>query len=193
MIMRYLRHNPGWFAPLSVATGTAFIIALLYATYPRSYAIAVETALTIAVVSLSVGALVIYFAMRRLEIALASPGSPGDRPAADSAACSSARCGILDERLKIDEAHLCSQYMIPCTCWSFCAGSGAKRRDGAGTSPADQKVIRILPLSPEAKDLPLVYRRGMVNCPFRFASPLARPESPDGAAQNSDQSGSGTR
>ena len=184
--MRLLHHSPGWLAPLSAAKGTVFIIVLLYATYPRSYDIAVETALTIAVVSLSVGALVVYFLVRRLEIAFASPGSSGNRSAAEGAACSSMRCGVLDGRLKIDETHLCSQYMISCTCWSLCAGSGAKRGVGEGASPAAQKVIRMRPLPPQAKDLPLVYRSGMADCPFRFASPLARSVSPDGAGQNSD-------
>ena len=110
---------------------------------------------------------------RQPRIKLALWGAPGNLPAGDCVACLHKRREVLDQRLNIDEPRLCSQYMIPCTSWSFCAGSEGKSSVGEGTSPAAQKLIRVRNILSEAKGLPVVHRNGMDSCPFRFASPYA--------------------
>jgi len=193
--MRYLHSTATWTAALSAAMGTGCIVALLSVTNPRSYyLIAAEAAATIGVVLLLVSVFVLYLLKwRQPRIKLSLWGSPGNQPAGDGVACIRKRREVLDERLNIDEPRLCSQYMIPCTAWSFCAGSEVKSFVGEGTSPSAQKLTRVRNLLSEAKDLPVVHRNGMDRCPFRFASPLARTVSADGVAPNSSDSGTATR
>ena len=173
--MRNLHRIAIWTAALSAATAAGWIVAFLSGANPRSHVmIAAEAAATIGVVSLLLSVLVACFpALRRSGINLALWGSRGDQQAGDGVACLRKRGEVLDQRLNIDEPRLCSQYMIPCTSWSFCAGSEGKSSVGEGTSPAAQKLIRVRNILSEAKGLPVVHRNGMDSCPFRFASPYA--------------------
>ena len=193
--MRYLHSTATWTAALSAATGTGCIVALLFGANPRSYLlIAAEAAAMIGVVSVLVSVFVHYLLARRQPpIKLSLWGAPGNQPAGDGVACIRKRREVLDERLNIDEPRLCSQYMIPCTAWSFCAGSEVKSSGWEGTSPAAQKLIRVCNLLSEPKGLPVVHRNGMDRCPFRFASPLARAVPADGVAPNSSDFGMATR
>jgi len=126
--MRYLHSTATWTAALSAATGTGCIVALLFGANPRSYLlIAAEAAAMIGVVSVLVSVFVHYLLARRQPpIKLSLWGAPGNQPAGDGVACIRKRREVLDERLNIDEPRLCSQYMIPCTAWSFCAASEVK-------------------------------------------------------------------
>ena len=191
--MRELHRTATWTAALSAATGTGCIVAFFSGANPRTYVlIAAEAAATIGVLSLLLSVLVVYLLTRaRSGTNPAVRSSPACQ--ADGAACSHKRREVLDERLKIDEPRQCSQHIIPCTCWSLCAGSEGERSVGEGTSPAARKPIGVRNVLFEAKELPAVHRNGMDNCPFRFASPLARSVSPDGVAPNSSDYGKATR
>lgn len=75
---------------------------------------------------------------------------------------------VLDARLAIDEPHLCSQYLIVCTCWCFCESKARhSARDFA---------------SFKSEAMPVVYRSGMDSCPFRFAGHASPPVPVDGTA-----------
>jgi hypothetical protein len=194
--MHYLNSTATWTAALFAATGgIGYIVAFLSGTNPRSYVlIAAEAAATIGVVALLVSVIVVFFLTRRESgVNQTLRGSPGDQPAGDRVACLRKRREVLDERLNIDEPRLCSQYMIPCTSWSFCAGSDGEGSGREGTSPAAQKLVHVHNLLSETKDLPVVHRNGMDSCPFRFTSPLARSVSLDGVASNSSDFGTAPR
>ena len=193
MIMRFLHRTATWTAILCAVTVTGFIVAFLFGVSPQSYVlIAVEAAATIGVVSLLVSALVVHYPTWRRSVAnLALRGSPGDR--VDETACLRRRREVLEERLQIDEPRLCSQYMIPCTCWSFCPGPEDKLSGWEGTSPAAQRLVRKWNVLSQAKDLEVVYRNGMDSCLFRFESPLRRSTSPDGATSSSTETGTAPR
>lgn len=193
--MRYLHSTATWTATLSAATGTGCIVALLSGVNPRSYfLIAAEAAATIGLVSLLVSVFVLYLLTRRQpRIKLSLWGALGNQPTGVGVACIRKRREVLDERLNIDEPRLCSQYMIPCTAWSFCAGSEVKSFVWEGTSPAAQKRNRVCSLLSEAKGLPVVHRNGKDRCPFRFASPLARSVPTNRVAPQSSDSGTATR
>ena len=193
--MRYLRRTATWTSVLFAMTVTGCILTFLSEANPRSdVLVAVEAAATIGVISLLVSALVVFFlTLRRPGINQVIPGSPGDQLAEDDAASLRKRREVLDGRLNIDEPRHCSQFMIPCTCWSFCAGSEGKNPVWEGTSPAVQKSIRVRKLLSEATDMQVVYRNGADSCPFRFASPLARSVSANGVASNSSDFGTAPR
>jgi hypothetical protein len=193
--MHYLYSTATWTAALSAATGTGCIVALLSGANPRSYfLIAAEAAATIGLVSLLVSVFFLYLLTRRQpQIKLSLWGALGNQSAGDGVACIRKRREVLDERLNIDEPRLCSQYMISCTAWSFCAESEIKSFVWEGTSPAARERNRVCNLVSEAKGLPVVHRIGKDRCPFRFASPLARLVRVDGGAQNFSNSGTATR
>jgi hypothetical protein len=189
-------------AALSAATATGCTVALLSGANPRSHVlIAAEAVATIGVVSLLVGMLVAYLLTRRQSrLKPALQGAHDRLPADDCAACLHKRREVLDERLNIDEPRLCSQYMIRCTCWSFCAGSEgqssiaeAERCVAESASPAAQELIRMRNRLVQAKVLPLLHRNGMDNCPFRFTSPYARSAPADDLAPDSPESGTAAR
>jgi hypothetical protein len=189
MNMRYPHGNATWMVALSAATVTVCIVAFLAGENSRSLVlIAAEAAATIGVVSLLVSVLVDNF-LERLNLALRrSPAGQG----AD-AACLRRRRDVLDERLDVDEPRLCSQYMISCTCWSFCGGSGNEICASGAMSPEARKPFRIRSPRSEANDLRVVHRNGMDSCPFRFGSPFARSVSLDGVPPNSFDSGMAPR
>jgi hypothetical protein len=120
--------------------------------------------------------LVVYLLTQRQPRLKPVPlGAARKLPARDCDACLHKRREVLEQRLNIDEPRLCSQYLIACTCWSLCAGPGGKSSAGEGTSAQAQELVRVRELPPRAQGLPLVHRSGMDDCPFRFASPGARP------------------
>lgn len=172
--MRFLNNAATWIAALSVAAGSACILAFLYGDHLRSYALtAAQAAAVIGGVSLLVSVLAVNFPMlHRAGLAMESQG-----PFGYGTTCWYRRREVLMERLNIDEPRLCSQYIIPCTCWSFCANSDGIGSVGAGEAPAAQKSVP--PSSPLAavNGLRVVHRREMDDCQYRFASPLARPAS----------------
>ena len=193
--MRYLLSIAIWTAALCAATAAERIIAFLSGANPQSQSlIAAEAAATIGVVSLLLSVLVLYaLARRQPRLKLAPWGADGDLPAGDWVARLHKRREVLDERLNIDAARLCSEHMVACTCWSFCAGSKGKGAVGEDTSPAAEKIIRVRDLLPQTQALPLVHRNGMDSCPFRFASPYAHRAPAAGVALNSFESGTATR
>jgi hypothetical protein len=174
--MRYLYGIAISTAAVSAAIATGCIDAFLSGANARAQIlIAAEAAAMIGVVSLFAGVLAVYLLMRRqARIRLALRGARANQAAGDGVACMHKRREVLDQRLNIDEPRLCSQYMIRCTCWSFCAGNEGKRSAGDDASQAAQELIRAHRLPPEAQGLPLVLRDGMDSCPFRFGSPDAR-------------------
>jgi hypothetical protein len=175
LTMRYRHRIAILTAALSAAIATGCIAAFLSGANPRSHVlIGAEVAATIGVVSLLVSVLVAYLLMRRQpRIKLTQRSAPDKLPASDCIACLDKRREVLDQRLNIDEPRLCSQYMIVCTSWSFCAGSDGQSSAGEDTTPAAPELIRERNLLSQAKGLPVVHRNGMYNCPFRFASPYA--------------------
>jgi hypothetical protein len=184
--MRKSHNIATWTALLSIVTATGCIVAFPPGANPQSHVlIGAEAAATIGVVSLLLSVLVACFpALRRSGINLALWGSRGDQQAGDGVACLRKRREVLNQRLNIDEPRLCSQYMIPCTSWSFCGGSKDKSSAGEGTSPAAPELVHVRNLPSEAKGLPVVHRNGMDNCPFRFASLCAGSASADCVAPN---------
>lgn len=191
--MRDLYRTATWTAALSAATGTGCLVAFFSGANPHAYVLtAAEAAATIGVLSILLSALVVYvLTQRRSEMNPALRGSLACH--ADGPRCSHKRRAVLDDRLAIDEPRLCSQYMIPCTCWSFCAGSGSERFAGEGKLPATRNLFRVRDVLSEAKELPVVHRNGMDGCPFRFASRLARSLSPDGVGPIPSDYGAATR
>ena len=193
--MRYLHSTVTWTATLFATTGIGCIVALLSGANPRSsFLIAAEATAAIGVVSVLVSVFVHALLTRRqLRIKESLWDAPGNQPTSDGVARMRKRRKVLDERLNIDEPRLCSQYIIPCTAWSFCAASDVKSSVWEGSSPAAQKLIRACNLLLETKGLPVVRRNGMDRCPFRFASPLSRAVPAYGVAPNSSDSGTSTR
>ena len=183
--MRHPHSTAIWMTALSAATVTACIVAYVSGENSRSLVlIAAQAAATIGAVSLLVSVLVASF-LTRLNLAFrSSPAGQGD-----GAACLDRRREVLDERLNIDEPRLCSQYMIPCTCWSLCGGSGDENCDSGAMSPGVRRLIRIRSQRSDANDLRVVHRKGRDSCSFRFGSSFARSVSPVGVAPNFSDSG----
>ena len=145
--------------------------------HPISVPIAAEAAFGIGLASLLAGVLVVYLVIRRQsKINPALMHSPGDRPYGDGIASLQKRREVLAERLDIDKPHVCSQYMIPCTSWSFCASSADKNPDGKGAPPTVQRLVPMRDLLSKVNGLPVVHRSGMDDCQFRFTAPFARLE-----------------
>ena len=172
--MQHSQDIANWTAALSAATAAGFVVAILIRPDSPSYVfVAAEVAATVGVAAL----LLSLFALRlpvwsqlRHELAQWYVGARG-RPGGGAAADSDKRLEILNSRLDIDDSRLCTQYLIPCTCWSLCAGPGDKRTDTAtGIAPRGPCAGKPLP---EEQDLPLVHRSGMDSCPFRFVAPIA--------------------
>lgn len=171
-----------WTAAFSAATGAGCIVAFVSGPLARAYLlIAAEVAAAIGVASLLVSVLASCFlTWRRAAIDLAQSGaavtggSPGAQAAIDAVACLPKRREVLYERLQIDEPKLCSQFLVRCTCWSFCVRSEDRRAVAEGTSLVAEELIRARNLLLKVTGLPLVHRYGMDNCPYRFASPWRR-------------------
>lgn len=176
MIIRGLQTTALWTAGLWALAGAGFMAAFLSSRNPQPYILtAAAIAATIGLVSLLIGVVIVHvLAGRRFEwgMHLAQPGLPGNESAEDEAARFEKRLQVLDKRLNIDEPRLCSQYMIACTCWSFCVGSPDRNAVSGATSPATQELRRVQELVAAQNGLPIVCRSGRDSCPFRFASPL---------------------
>ena len=188
--IRYLHSIANWTAAVCATLGIACVFAYTSAANSRSYVlIAAEAAATIGVAALLVSVLVVYLLIRRQStIIAASSSTPGDRSAGDCVACGHERREVLNDRLDIDEPRVCSQYMIACTCWSFCAGSKHENAPCAETLAAAGRTVPMRNLLSKVNGLPVVRRNGMDNCPFRFASPFARLGRADGDVPNSFES-----
>lgn len=181
--MRKLHRVETGTAALCAVTAAGSIVAFLCGASPHSnLLIAAEATSAIAVATLLASVLGAEFlAWRRSASELALWASSDDPHPADCADCLHQRLEVLDRRLQVDEPHLCSQYGIACTCWSFCASTDASS-EGSCTEraiPAAQKPESARRPIPEARCLPLVYRSGMNNCPFRFAPLVAAPATQD--------------
>jgi hypothetical protein len=174
--MRYLHSVAIWTAALFAALATGRIVALLSGADARAHVlISAEAAATTGAATLLLSVLVVYLlTLRQPRLKLTPWGATRKLPAGDCAASFHKRREVLEQRLNVDEPRLCSQYMIACTAWSFCAGSELKGSAREGTPAQAQKLIRMFELPPQAQGLPLVHRSGMDSCPFRFASPCAR-------------------
>ena len=174
--MRKLRRIESWTAALSAAAATGCIGALLLGVNPRSHVLmAAAAAATIGVAGLLVSLLLSRLqALRRAGFNLPLWLSAGVEEAGDHFASLRKRLEVLDQRLNIDESHLCSQYRLACTCWSFCGGTPHKNGllEGAVLAPVRTPHRADQPL-PQVRFLPVVHRSGMDNCPFRFESSCA--------------------
>ena len=186
--MRYLFSIAIWTASLSAATATARIVAFLSGVDPLAQILRVAEGAALAGLALLLAAFAVRLLTRR-RLKPAPWGTPGHLPAADWVSCFHQRREVLDQRLKIDEPHLCSQHLIACTCWSFCAGSNANAAAAGDTAPASECIIRVRKLLPQTRALPLVHRIGMDSCPFRFASPFSRRAPAYAVVLNSIESG----
>ena len=186
MKMRYLHSIANWTAALCAASGVACIFAYMSVTGSRTYAlIAAEAAATIGVVSLLVSVLTVYLLMRRQSAVISVPGrASGERWHSESTARDRARREVLSGRLDIDEPQVCSQYMITCTCWSFCAGSDGETPPCVEPLSAAKKAVPMRNLLSKVNGLPVVRRNGKDSCPFRFTSPFARLGRADGDGSN---------
>lgn len=184
--MRTLRQIETWTAALCAVTAAGSIVAFLCGANPRSYMlIAAEAVATMGVFSLLSSVLAAEFLVRRRTAGGLAVWASSDQPrSVDCAACLSKRREVLDQRLNVDAPHLCSQYGVACTCWSFCASVDRTSEnvfaDGA-PSPA-QTPERVRTLSRETQGLPLVHRSGMDNCQFRFVPIVAAPAADERAA-----------
>ena len=190
--MRRLHRIEMGTAAISAAAAAGCIVAFVSGVNPRSYVlIAAGAAATIGVVSLLLNALVAFSTLRRragMEPAVWR--THGDRGVGDGADSLRKRCEVLNQRLHVDEPHLCSQYMIACTCWSFCAGAVDDVSVAKRTSPDAQKLACERSLLAEEIGLAMVHRDGMDSCPFRFSSTQAGSAPADGAALDSSDTGS---
>lgn len=178
-MMRGLQATAIWTAGLCALAGTGFIAAFLTGGNPQQH-ILTAAALTAAIglVSLLIGVAIVHvFAGRRFEsrMYLLQPCFPGNEHAKREAAGFRERLQTLKKRLDIDEPHLCSQYMIPCTCWSFCAGSPDRKSVSAATSPARQQFRSLQDPDADQNGLPIVWRTGRGDCAFRFTSAATQP------------------
>ena len=175
--MRKLRRIDAWTAALCAVTAAGSIVAFLCGANPRSYMlIAAEAVATMGVFSLLSSVLAAEFLARRRTAGDLAVWASSDQPrSADCAACLSKRREVLDQRLNVDAPHLCSQYGVACTCWSFCASveDAGKRSAAEGAASPALAPERARTLSREAQGLPLVHRSGMDNCQFRFVPIVA--------------------
>lgn len=183
MMLRRLQATAIWTAGLCALAGTVLIAAFLSSGKPQPHILtAAALAAATGLVSLLIGvAMVHVFATRRFESGtwLMQACFPGDEQAEREAARLRERLRILEKRLDIDEARLCSQYAIPCTCWSLCAGSPDWDSISAAASPARHELRNLLGPDTGQNGLPIVRRAGRDDCPFRFASPATRPARSD--------------
>lgn len=170
--MSHLQRISVWTAAISALCGTGFIAVFLSSQNAQtSVLMAAAAAVTISVASVLFSVLAIYLVTRRrFETNLPQRGSPSARWAEDGtvAAGLHKRWEVLMGRLHVDEPHICSQHMVPCTCWSFC-----------GRLP-DQDFIKPIRtqcelMKPRGTPLPVVYRNGIDDCPFRYAAPAISP------------------
>jgi hypothetical protein len=162
-----------WTAVLSAATAAGCVLAHLCGVSPRSFMLlAAEAAAATGVVSLLLSAPCAWLLQRmRAGIRQAVSGAGrGAQTPVDYAACLQHRREVLDARLAIDEPHLCSQYAIACTCWSFCASTKRQAAGGEHKSQLLQTINFVRKLPVEAQGLPIVHRSGMAGCQFRFAA-----------------------
>lgn len=180
MMMRGLQATAIWTAGLCALASTGLIAPFLSSGNAQPYILtAAALAAATGLVSLLIGvAMVHLFAGRRFESGtyLMQPCFPVDEQAEREAARLRERQQILEKRLDIDDARLCSQYMIPCTCWSFCAGSPDRNFSSAATSPATHRHRSLQNPDAEQDGLPIVYRTAREDCPFRFASAATQPD-----------------
>lgn len=159
--MPYLERAATWTAALSATTGAGCMAGLLSGVMLRPHVlIAAEAAAAAGLLSLLAAALADYFRARRRPGIDAAAGSP----AVERAASGHRRRDVLIERLNIDEPRICSQYAIPCTCWSMCGGC-AEQAGNAHTIAADAGSADT--------GLRVIHRSGMDNCPFRFVAPAS--------------------
>jgi len=183
MMMRGLHTSAIWTAGLSALTGTGFVAAFLSSRNPQPYLLTVAAiAATIGLVSLLISVVMVdVLAGRQFksEVHLAQAGLPGNESARGEAAHFQERLQVLNKRLDIDEPRLCSQYLIPCTCWSFCAVSPNRDSIPCGPLRPAQELRLVEGPVAEQNGLPIVCRTGKDNCPFRFASSAARTELAD--------------
>jgi len=184
--MRKLRRIESWTAALSAAAATGCIIALLLGANPRSHVLlAIEAAAAIGVAALLLGALLSrLLQLRRPAFNLPLWISAGVEEAGDYFMSLRKRLEVLDQRLDIDEPHLCSQYSLECTCWSFCGGiTRNKALLEAPVLAAVRTPLRAGQSLAEVRFVPVVHRSGMSTCPFRYESPYVPPVCAGAAAQ----------
>ena len=185
--MRKLRRIETLTAALCAVTAAGSIVAILCGVNPRSYVlIAAETTAVMGVLSLLSSVLAVEFLARRRAARDLGMWVSSDQPrSVDCAACLSKRREVLDRRLNVDAPHLCSQYGVACTCWSFCASAKdtSKRSDEAGASSPAQTPGLTRKLPPEVRGLPVVHRNGMDNCHFRFVPLFAAADARAGRNQ----------
>lgn len=182
-------------AALCAAAIAGCVVAVLGAANARSYGQSeTAAAAAIAAAALLVSVLVaILMARRKSRAEAALWRSAGEQQAGDEAASLRRRRAILEQRLHVDAPHLCSQYAIPCTCWSFCASTQENSAADENELAAGQAPARVRKLAAAAQGLPLVHRSGMDSCPFRFASLGAPSASADDAAPDFPAAGAARR
>lgn len=183
--MRCLHSAANWTAAISTSAAAGCILVFLASANPPPYMLAAaETAAAIGMLALLLSLLALQLSVwRRIR------GHPPPRRSLARARAGTLdpdlhrRLEVLDRRLDIDESRLCTQYRIPCTCWSLCAGSEDRRRAAEGAAPAAPEGLRLNHALAEEADAPPVHRSGMDDCPFRFASPLTPPAAGEDGAQ----------
>jgi len=182
-----------WTAGLSAAIAAGCVLALLRGVSPRStLLLTAEAAAAIGVVSLLLSLLLAWFLRRRKGIEPTPPRPDRSlRQPVDLAASMRRRRQVLEQRLAIDAPHLCSQYQIACTCWSFCAGA-VRPGAGEGALPA-HAVDPMQDRSAQARGMDVVQRSGMDSCPIRFAAEFADPAQADQAKPDKSATGNGAR
>jgi len=184
--MRTLRRIESWIAAFSAAAATGCIVALLFGANPRSYVLlAIEAAATLGVAGLLFSVLVSrLLELWRTRNKLTLWISAGVQEAGDRFASLRKRLEVLESRLDVDEPHLCSQYSLACTCWSFCGGLPRNKAllEAPVLAPVRMPLRAGQALS-EVRFLPVVHRKGMDSCPFRFESSCTPPARAGAAAQ----------
>jgi hypothetical protein len=179
--MGHLQRTAIWTAALSALSGTGFVAAFLSGKDTQTYLLmAAAVAATISVAALLCSVLVVCLVTtRRFEAHLMQPDSRDARLIEDGTESASlhTRREILNGRLHVDKPHVCSQHMVPCTCWSYCGRLPDQDAvlDGASRSPEEPVRVRCELSKPQGVPLPVVHRNGMDDCPLRYASSAAWP------------------
>ena len=161
-MMTRIRKTMLWMATLCAAIGVAFIVAFLQSRQPHGDLL-VDATLAASLAAAALFASVVFVcldSLRRPQTRAPSLNPPTVGRAAAAPvpvhALLQERQDVLQERLHVDEARVCSQAQAPCTCWSFC---GSDTESPAGASPLPAGAVQTSPAKPRT-----VQRSGIANC-----------------------------
>jgi hypothetical protein len=188
--LRDPRGSAIWVATGSAVLGVACIIWFLSVENSQLYSlIAAQAAAITGLLAILLSAILTLVQGRQDADRVFAGNGPRDCQAqSESAAGARKRRQVLNQRLEIDEPKLCSQHLIRCTCWSFCAGAEETRLALAAGLPQALRPDPSRNFAPDTARLSVVHRNGRNDCPFRHASPSNGSRSAEGETPQTDDS-----